>query len=379
MGGAAVGGVLGYTGGKAVGEEADRQRIKARLRAKRASMEKTTGFEKDAAMDEERKRRIRRVLGAAGLGAAIGAGISGRNVQRVRKLVAGSEQIKVLRDAAKKGFIDNKKVQQATSNLVRDQLRGTSPAGHIAGGVGKGGLMGATAGRIYHDVREPTKPGPKVKTAQEPEMLSVPIQEGRMNEPTPEVIEQFLQAQQEANELEFFRQKAEEAEMAAQAAEERAQMLEQQMMQTQEQQSQVEQEGAMREEMAHQQADMAGQQAQMAQQDAVQARDESLQAQQNNIALRQAVTNYRQALMDLLSQDPTQAVPPAPVPTGPPPAPGPAGPPPGGGAAPPEGEAPPAESGPQAGGKPPGPPPPGGVRQPHHPNHQRRHRRPREE
>jgi len=205
--------------------------------------------------------------------------------------------------------------------------------------------------------------------------------EGEMN---PSELQEFLQAQQQANEAEFFRQQAEEASAQAQQLQEQTQMLQQQNQQLQQQSQQVQQEGAQQAEMATQQAQQAQQESQMAQQDAVTARDESLNAQQQNIALRQAITQYRQQLMDLLAQDPTMAAGPPQVPQGPPPGPpgppagpggeaGPGGPPgaeggpPGAeagaeGGPPPgaEGGAPPEGMPPEAAGAPPTPPPAGG-------------------
>jgi hypothetical protein len=193
---------------------------------------------------------------------------------------------------------------------------------------------------------------------------------------SPEALEEFLAAQQEANEAEFFRQRAEEAQMAAQQAMEAADQAQAQAEQTQQQAEMQAQDHAMQQDANAQQTAMAQQQAQMASQDAVTARDEALMAQQQNIQMRQAVTDFRQALMNLISQDPTQAMPPPMAPTGPmpgaeqaaagPPAEaGPPGPPEG---APPEGAPPgppgaegapppPEAGGPPQGGPPAGPPP----------------------
>ena len=164
--------------------------------------------------------------------------------------------------------------------------------------------------------------------------------EGTMD---PAALEEFLQMQQQANEAEFFKQQAEEAGAQAAQLHEHATMLTDQNQQLQQQTQQVQQESQMKDQAAAQQTQMASEQANMAQQDAMMARNESLGAQQQTLALRNAVTQYRQQLMDLLSQDPTQILGPPAVPQGP--MPGPQG-------APPPGAMP----GPEQGG-PPGMPP----------------------
>ena len=190
---------------------------------------------------------------------------------------------------------------------------------------------------------------------------------GLGGEGVPPEIEQFMAAQQQMNEAEFFRQQAEEAGAQAQQLQEQAETLDQQNQQLQQQVQQTQMDSQQQTQMAQQQAQSAQQESQMAQQDAMAARDESLQAQQQNLAIRNAVTQYRQQLMDLLSQDPMSAmgppaVPtgPAPMPPGPPPGPEQGGPPPGAEGMPP-GQ--PGEMPPEAAGGPPGAeqgmPPPG--------------------
>lgn len=244
-------------------------------------------------------------------------------------------------------------------------------------GVGLGTLA-ATGQHLVSEKMKQRKADKELeKQAQEPELPmtdeSIPVEapveppvdpaevaaqeEAAMGQPDP--VEALLQAQQAANEAEFFKQRAEEAEMAAEQESERAEMAEAQAQQTGEMADQQAQESAAREQQIGQQAQVATQQAQMASQDAMQARDESLQAQQSNIQLRQAVTNFRQSLMDLVAQDPTQVLGPPTAPQGPLPM-GPGGPPPGPEGAPPPG--PPGPPGPEGippGGGPPGAPPEG--------------------
>jgi len=139
------------------------------------------------------------------------------------------------------------------------------------------------------------------------------------DEMLPPELEEFMQAQQQANEAEFFRQKAEEAETRASQAEEAADQAAAMANQAQQQADMQAQQSDMQAQATQQQADLAAQQSQMASQDAMNARNESLSAQQQNIQMRQAITTFRQQLMDLVSQDPTTMMPPPAVPQGPPP------------------------------------------------------------
>lgn len=206
------------------------------------------------------------------------------------------------------------------------------------------------------------------KLAQAP--ADIPVQPEPEGEEPETPVDEFLDAQQGMNEADFFRQKAEEAQEVAEQAQEQAQMLQDQLQQMQQQTAAKDQADQQQQQAMTEQAQLASQKADMAGQDAVAAREESLTAQQQNIAMRQAITDYRQQLMDLLAQDPTQAMPPPAAPEGP--APGMEGgpppgaeeaPPPEGGAPPPgqEGAPPPAEGGapppPGAAGPPPGAPP----------------------
>ena len=142
------------------------------------------------------------------------------------------------------------------------------------------------------------------------EYLEPPVAEGEEAAPDADAVESFLQAQQEANESEFFRQQAAEATEAAQTAEQRAQMAEDQLQQM----------SAEHEQMTvqtQQATEMASQQAQGAQQETAMAQEESLAAKQQAMQMRQSITAYRQQLMDILSQDPTQGVAPPQVPVAP--------------------------------------------------------------
>lgn len=178
--------------------------------------------------------------------------------------------------------------------------------------------------------------------------------------PSPAELHPAIQGQldqlQQQNESEFYRTQAEQAQQEADAGKQRVEELIQQInMLNQQSQMQMQQDQQVRQ--------MAEQNAQAAQQDSMMARNESMASQQQNLALRAAVTQFRQALMNLVAQDPTQAMGPPPVQTGPLPgapgaeaAPAPAGPP----AAPPE-AAPAAAPG---GAAPPAPPPPPEVAAP---------------
>jgi len=372
--GAALGGVGGRGAGKVVGEEIDRAKIKKDY-DKKGSMEKTTGFDDDdtAKLAAEKEKPDKRYpIAGATIGAATGA--TAKILSKAKKYRDASEMADMVASGLEKIRQSHPSGSPAAAALgdkitkIR-QAVGKKPSalheGAKGGAVGMvGGLLaGAGIDKVRRVLRErkmkkhagiampPTGPGPD-------EMLSeklhqqemVPDQGAEQQVAQENALGEFLTAQQQANEAEFFRQMAEEAKSQAEMASAENQNLQQQvgMLQQQTQQAQM---GAQQESM------MAQQTAQQASQDAMMARNESMQAQQSAISLRAAVTNYRQALMDLLAQDPTQQVPPPVPPQGPmPPGPGAAP-----GAAPgaPPG-APPAEAGPPPGPEAGGPPAPAG-------------------
>jgi hypothetical protein len=355
LAGAALGSVLGYTGGKAFGEEVDARRIRSRMRArpvpKAASIEKNSDFGKEA--EEKRKSPVPAIAG----GAAIGAGVFG--VRQLLKTMKGKSRIGAALNV-------EPSVRKTLASLARS-LKNKGSREVILSSAVPGAAAGAAAGGVTHAIRRKLRSRKLEleKKAQEPMAPvsddSIPVeapivpQLDPMQEAAQEAavtgkqdpVAVLLQAQQAANEAEFYKQKAEEAEMAAEQEAQRAEMADQQA-----------QESAMREQQIGQQAQVATQQAQIASQDSVQARNESLQAQQSNIQLRQAVTNFRQSLMDLVAQDPTQVLGPPSVPQGPMPM-GPEGgtPPPGPEGMPPEQAPPGAGPPPEAGGPPMAPPP----------------------
>lgn len=314
---------------------------------KKPDIEKTSDFDKEAEDAVEKRRSpTPLVAGGAAGGTLLGGAYKGYDLARIGRLI----------DRGKGTLRDQ----------VPDILR--RKKGLLLGTALLGTAIGAGSGAGAHLVREKMRQKKMEKVGQEPVIpetdeaipVEAPVvpqldaedeaaQEAALNgEQDP--VDALLQAQQAINEAEFFRQKAEEAEEAAAEEAERAEMAESQLQQASEMAEQQAQESAAREEQAGQQAQMATQQAQMASQDSVQARNESLAAQQQNIALRQAVTNFRQSLMDLVAQDPTQMLAPPAVPQGPMPMGPEGGPPPG-----PEAGGPP--PGPEAGGPPMGPPP----------------------
>lgn len=354
--GAALGAVLGYTGGKAVGEEADYKRISNRLRAR--PMQKASDFSKEAAKKDKKPSPIPLL--------ATGAGVGG----------IAAATLPVLEHAkAKKMLTDALGKNKGLLTHMKESLKGkTLNRGNVLKAGITGASIGALTGAGAHAVRRKlmSKKSEIEKHAQEPEAPvtdeAIPVEAPIVPDLDPaevaaqeaaqsgkqDPVDLLLQAQQAANEAEFFKQIAEEAEALVGQEAERADMAEQQA-----------QDSVMREQDMGQQTQMATEQAQMASQDAMQARNESLAAQQQNIALRQAVTNFRQSLMDLVAQDPTQmldppAVPQGPMPMGPEGGPPPQemGPPPGG---PPGPEGPPPMQGPPPPAGPPGPegPPPG--------------------
>lgn len=153
----------------------------------------------------------------------------------------------------------------------------------------------------------------RTKVAQGEEVPVIPIESATPASKDPlesmGALEALLQERQQMNEAEFFRQKSDESQQAAAAQAERADMAEQQLQQMAEQQQAQQEEQAANDQMMQQQA-------QSSQQENLALKDESLQAQEANLQLRQAITSFRQQLMDLLAQDPTQAAM-APMPQGP--------------------------------------------------------------
>lgn len=375
--GGALGALLGRGAGKVTGEEIDRARIEKSF--KKGSMEKTTGFgdedtPKLAEAKQEKDRKSGKIVGtAAGIGAVAGgvaepvhaayshgkylkspkfeadvnkqfSGIFDQAWEQSAGRGAPSELKEAVRSAARS--------DPGTMNKIRNVVKAhTRPryALRTLGGAAGGAVLGTAAGAIVDKVRRmikhkkeehaktagiaapPTGPGPDEMLAEKlQQQQMVPDQAAEQQVAGENALGEFLNMQQIANEAEFFRQMAEEAKSQAEMASSENQNLQQQvgMLQQQTQQAQM---GAQQESM------MAQQTAQQATQDAMMARNESMAAQQAHIALRSAVTNYRQALMDLLAQDPTQAVPPPMAPQGPmAPGPGAAGPPPAGAPAGPE-------------------------------------------
>jgi hypothetical protein len=305
--GMAAGALGGHAIGKTIGSEIDRARMMSGRPSKEAELEKQTSDKLGAAPMNE---------GSAGL-------------------------LKIIQDAAKKA----KPVAQATKGKTK----------WFSFTKEKDGCGSDKIASIRELLRK--RAAAEVAPA---EASAIPIQPtpemgmgegiGGEGEMDPAALEEFLQAQQQMNEAEFFRQQAEETGAKAQQAQEQAEMAAQQAQQLQSENQMLQQQMQMQSQSAQQQTQAAQAESQMAQQDAVQARNESLSAQQQNIVLRQSISSYRQQLMDLLAQDPTMAAGPPPVPqgpmAGPPPGPEQGGPPPG-----PEQGGPP----PEAAGAPPGP------------------------
>ena len=366
MAGAALGSLLGYTSGKTIGEEADVKRLSRRKKVqKTGAIEKTSDFGKEA--EGKKKSPLPLLAAGAGAGALIGG---------ARQAHLGMKGNKVLIDTARV-IAEAQGVKGAAKPGMMRQIGRAVKSGPTLKAALTGVGAGALAGAGVHLVRSKLqkKKNEIEKKAQDPAMAgvdeSIPVeapvvpqvdpaqQDAMMAGEAKDPVNTLLHAQQAANEAEFFRHKAEEAEGLAGQASERAEMAEDQLQQTSQMAEEQQQQSAMREQQVGQQAQVATQQAQIASQDSVQARGESLAAQQQNIELRQAVTNFRQSLMDLVAQDPTQMLGPPAAPQGPMPM-GPGGPPPEGmppGGPPPGG--PPPEGMPPE-GMPPGGPPPGG-------------------
>lgn len=271
LGGAALGALVGHGTGKAVGQEIDRARIKSQGK-KSSAIEKQSGLLQP---DQPRAKDV----------------IPGRGPEA-----------------------------REARTALRDKLR----AGCPGGGVEKNSDFGkeARAAKVVGMLL--AKKASLQKRAQgEEEAIPVEYLES-MEQPDvgegeglPPELEQFLQAQQEVNEVEFFKQKADDAEMRASQAQEQADQAAAIADQAQQQSDMQAQQSDMQQQSAQQQAQLAQQQSQMAAQDSVNARNEALSAQQQNIQMRQAFTAFRQQLMDLVAQDPTTMMPPPAVSQGP--------------------------------------------------------------
>ena len=377
--GAVLGALGGKTVGKAVGTEVDAAKIKSRLRDKKAEIEKKAA---------EEKRKGWTPAKSAITGAALGAGAGAvkGHLQHMGARAGAKERMK---EILGKGGAHNLNVDEMVFALRKPEERaehilrghtGFGPRGTKIVGALKGLAAGAAAGVGAHHfisrLKERSAQKKKEKSAsavlriqgilekmaQHPEAdptITSPItpmpSESRLTTPGPKTplhpeIEAQLQQLQQQNEADFYSEQAAKAKEEAEAGKQRIEELINQInMLNQHSQSQMQQDQQVRM--------IAEQNAQMSQQDAVMARDESLQAQQQNLALRNAVTQFRQALMNLVAQDPTTLVGPPAVPTGPGPQPPEAAPPAGpeAGAPPPEGAAPAPEAAPEAG--PPAAPP----------------------
>lgn len=403
IGGAALGAILGHGTGKTVGREIDRARIRAQRKG--ATIEKQSGILQP---DQPRAKDVIPGRGPEAREARTALR------EKLRAGCPGQEKTSDF-EADKTAqvpipiYTDKKGRTPLGSTLAGIGLGGLAAGGglyaahklgvpeHVMNyavpatallGVGGGASLGSYLGaqrsnkkidekRLAH-LLEQEKMGEATKTAavsrvramlmakkasvlkraqEEDEAIPVEyldsMEQPGEEEALPPEIEEFMQAQQEANEAEFFRQKAEEAEDRAAQAEEQADMAAAAADQAQQQADMTAQQSEMQAQATQQQSEMAQQQSQMASQDAVNARNEALSAQQQNIQMRQAITSFRQQLMDLVAQDPTTMMPPPAVPQGPAPGmeEGAAGPPPEAG--PPPG----AEMPPGAPGAPPGMPP----------------------
>lgn len=366
---AALGALGGRTVGEAVGTEVDVAKAKSRLSPKSKKAE----IVKEAEEKKEITPLKAALLGApagALAGLAVGATAPGRHARKLKAHISALKAI--LKKKGLRGLSDLQKMQVLDSTkrgytARAFELKHGTPTSHAIGttaiGTAAGGGGGALLARGVEHLKERkqgierVKIGPKERAAlvakHGPEVLgdlglkkhssavqrvfgimaklaqrpggdstittpTVPLPaESPLTTQQPAELHPAIQAQldqmQQVNEAEFYRQEAEKAKGEAEAGKQRVEELIQQInMLNQQAQSQMAQDQQIRQ--------VAEQNAQMAQQDSMQARDESMQAQQQNMALRAAVTQFRQALMNLVAQDPTQAMGPPPVQTAPLPA-----------------------------------------------------------
>jgi hypothetical protein len=289
IGGAAIGGLLGRGAGKTIGEEIDRARTIKRYNRpeeKKAELEKRSGLmrpeqptAKELISGRGPKARAERAALREKMRAECPVGKKideelGKKVAAVRhmwKLAQGEEQTSLVEG-----------MEGATPSPVPVDVAGLDESVSSQNSNGK------------------RKKNGQLLPAWTPEDLQRMEAEAALQEE-----DQLDQAAME-NELEYYRQLAEEASTAA---EEMSQQLQQMQMQ-------MDQSGQMA-QMAQMQADQATQQATMqAQQDAQEKQmlsEESLAKGESLMQLRQAMQAYRENLQQLALQDPTAAAGPSPM------------------------------------------------------------------
>lgn len=179
------------------------------------------------------------------------------------------------------------------------------PVGTIGGGaLGylAGGKLGKELGTEVDIAREKkamakmaARMVQRVKLAQEPMMaaeapMSAPTDRPELQAPNYLMAEQMGQQAQHANEIQFFKSRAQkamqEAQQAVMQSQQQAQQLEQQMGELQ------------------QQADSANQSIQASLSEAMQARDEALKQTQVAANMRMGMQKLRQQMFEVASQDP---------------------------------------------------------------------------
>jgi hypothetical protein len=167
--GAGIGALLGYTGGKAAGEEADRARIRKAYKAKPAAMEKQSDFEemgKEGASKEEQRSRARHLAGGAAIGAGAGAGIGAavheRRIRAAAKGLQDTARDKKTQDALKAalpppkgGFKKPTMALKEYMVTARRNLGPTKTKALQAALVGLG--VGALGGAAVHKIRKKMK------------------------------------------------------------------------------------------------------------------------------------------------------------------------------------------------------------------------------
>lgn len=294
---AGVGAVAGRSLGKLVGEKADTARVA-----------------KGAAMDKVGKINLRALL-------HLGGGLSE---------AVDADQ---LRDAAISGGVTGGSEQALSDTLsTGGAMAGSALPGRfkypgiVAGNLAGKGLAAQMAHKRDVLAKEAQLDSPTGVEADEQMSDGYPASTHDMSgdaapaEPVvnpdqdlqPHPLNELLDLIQRGNESDHFRQRAEAAESEVGSAQEQAQMLQEQL-------EQMSQQHDMEQQQNMQQMETANMQAQSAQAQMQEAQMQSAQAQQQNTQLIQSMNAFRQALIDLVAQDPVAAATPglmAPSPQG---------------------------------------------------------------
>lgn len=295
---AGVGGVIGRGAGKLVGQKVDENRL--------------TKFQKAGELNK------------------VAASISPAAVARLREML-GTLDVEQLRDTALTSGASG-----GADSAISDTLTaaGTMAGSHapgkykipamLAGGLaGKGAAGLASRGRskIARVDENTAVMGNEPMAEDYPADLDqkAPLRDATGNAPEaepmlipdadlqPSPLDAILDLLQKGNEAEHFQQKAEDAEATVDQAKEQAQMAQEQLQKAQKDQAVAEQMHAEEVHAARTEAEAAKGENAVIQQQMMSGQQQLQSAQAQTVQLMQAINGFRQSLIDMLAQDPTQA------------------------------------------------------------------------